>query len=185
MENTSMMSEVPGWLASSPIYKRFSIHLRQKLDAALLNRPSDAMLESIAAQFKLSTYGITVATLKKYARKLEQWVRPSLAAQVLGGVLGCLPKSYRRHLLAGGEVLLLSRVMQALTADGQHALPVGDLAKLASVLTSFARSNVKKEGKKTDKDATRQGSEPAMDHDHFVRRVRDIYNLEWPPKSNG
>ena len=187
----SESADVPEWLTRSVIYKRVPIKVRRRLDAALLKGSVDnAALQAIAADLKLSTYGVSVGILKKYAVRLEQWVRPSLTAQLLAGVLGCLPEDYRRQLVAGSQVLLLSRVIQALSSDGKDALPAADLAKLASILSalgiSTSKAAAKLMSKGTAKDSKKDPSEPPLVLDKAVmaKTVRELYGLNWPPAAN-
>lgn len=133
----------PSWLTRSPVYRKVPVAVRGRLDAAILLRPADCpTLEAIAQKFDLEgRYGISPDSLANYARKLEQFVRPAMTSQVMAGVLGCLPASYRRQLVAGGQVMLLSKVVQALADDEREAaLSVADLAKLAAVLAAVSVS---------------------------------------------
>src|SRR5688572_13036071 len=187
LDTSSESADVPEWLTRSAIYKQVPIRVRRRLDAALLSRSADnASMEAIAANLKLSTYGVSVAVLKKYAVRLEKWVRPSLTAQLLAGVLGCLPKDYHRQIVDGSQVMLLSRVIQALSADSKHALPAADLAKLASILSAFGAATSKAAAQSMNKGAKKGSKEPeseptaTMDDASMARAVRGLYGLTWP-----
>ena len=117
-------------LGRTQVYKRLPGHLRGRVDEAILLRPEEcSSLETIVQRFGLEEkYGITMKALRGYAHKLEQLARPAAASHLLARVLGCLPEEDRRRLLAGSEVLLLSRVIQALSDGKAEALCVADLA---------------------------------------------------------
>lgn len=172
------------------LYKRVPAAVRSRLDRAILLRPENlATLEAIADQFKLAErYKVSLAALRTYTGKLEQFVRPVLTSQLMAGVLGCLSEEYRQQLVAGSQVLLLSRVIKALTADGEAALSVADLAKLASVLSSFAgrattaraktdRARGKRRGNNEDAGAALSAANPTK----LAEAVRTLYGLSWPP----
>ncbi len=188
-EQQEWESEIPAWLARSGVYRRMPVAARGRLDAAILLRPKDCpTLEAIAEKFKLAErYGISRAALRAYAGKLEQLVRPMAAAQVLAGVLGCLPVSYRRKLAAGSEVMLLSRLVKTLHDEKSSTLAVADLAKLAVLLKTMSQPN-----KKSEKPKPRQKTPPreplpptpesaASDSEGMAETVRTLYGLSWPP----
>jgi len=181
---------LPEWLTRSSIYKKVPVAVRGRLDEAILLRPAKcATLEQIAEKFELSQrYGLSHSSLRSYARKLEKFVRPAAASQLMAGVLGCLPEGYRRRLVAGGQVLLLSRVVQALSAEGGAELSVAELAKLASVLSAVgSRSRLTADrAKAAHKDRPLPTGEsgpksPAGDPVKLAEAVRMLYGLPWPP----
>ena len=183
---------MPDWLTRSSVYKKVPISVRGRLDEAILLRPADcATLDQIADKFELAErFGISGSALRSYARKLEQFVRPAVASQLMAGVLGCLPEAYRQRLIAGGQVLLLSRVVQALLAEGGAELSVADLAKLASVLSAMGnRSRLPalkaKAAPTTRTSQTGEGEpdpEPAAGNPtKLAEAVRMLYGLPWPP----
>ncbi len=184
--------DVPEWLTRSKVYKRLPVGVRSHVDAAILLRPADApTVEAIAAKYKIAErFDISITALRRYARKLEQFVRPTVTSQLMAGVLGCLPKSYRRTLVAGGEVLLLSRVVKALTAEekGKPALGVADLAKLASVLsavgrrTQAVRSQKLRAGRGEKADTNPDAG--ALNSASLAEVVRELYGLSWPPPTS-
>lgn len=139
---------LPEWLVRSPVYNRVPMFERSKLDHAIIFRPAGmASLQAIADAFKLTEkYQVSLAELTAYADKIEQLVRPEITSHVLAGVLGCLPKSYRRQIVDGSEVLLISRLFKALN-DQDTTLTVAEMAKLASILLSLARRPVSAGGK--------------------------------------
>ena len=184
-------TEVPAWLQRSLVYKRLPPAVRAQLDEAILLRPAEhATLEAIAKRFQLAErYQISLPVLSAYARKLEEFVRPAMTSQVIAALLGCLPNRYRRQLVAGTQVLLLSRVVQALTADKNKALPVADLGKLASILSAFAGRNAGggRRARPRDTQASKGGQTPehsvAADPTKLAEAVSMLYGISWPPAS--
>jgi len=190
---------LPGWLTRSSVYKKIPVAVRGRLDEAILLRPSDcATLEQIADKFELTgRYGISASVLRSYTRKLEQFVRPAAASQLMAGVLGCLPEEYRQKLLAGGQVLLLSRVIRALSAEGGTELSVADLGKLATVLSAVSGRSISpsiktrttsKKRSSQNSDSMQESASSAFDsstlsHDptQLAEAVRMLYGLPWPP----
>ncbi len=137
---TQIGSRASTWLTRSAVYQRVPLEIRNKLDEAILLRPAGCQsVASIAARFQLKErYGVSTRVLAAYAGRLERFIRPAMTSQVMAGVLGCLPERYRRQLVEGSQVLLVSRVIQALSDDeSAAALSVAELAKLAYVLASF------------------------------------------------
>ena len=191
--HTSAAIEVPAWLARSSLYKRVPAAVRAELDDAILLRPTNcATLEEIAEQFQLTErYKVSLPMLRTYARKLEELARPVMASQLIAGLLGCLPEGYRQRLVAGSQVLLLSRVVQALTAEDDSGLSVADLAKLASILSALAGQSVlseKKRGRSRSKasgehERDSDGDRPAAPANptKLAEAVRAIYGISWPP----
>jgi hypothetical protein len=177
---------------------------RGRLDRAIILRPEGlGSLEAIARHFKLAEkYDISIAMLRTYAGKLEELVRPAVTSHVLAGVLGCLPESYRKQIVAGSEVLLVSKVMQALNGDGgapgaggggnpAAPLSVADLAKLASILVSLARRRGRGDRavSRTNPRGEGEPAEPAgacgtpSGPIKLAETVRLLYGLSWPPEN--
>jgi len=180
---------VPAWLARSSIYKRVPVRVRIRLDKAILFRPPESpTLEAVADKFKLSErYNISLASLRNYARKLEQFVKPAMGSQLLAELLGCLPESYRQQVASGNQVLLLSKVLQALTMGGADALSVADLAKFSTILSGIAsRTNMgskKSTGSGPKKKGPPAESEPSgAEPGKVAEAVRMLYGLPWPPE---
>jgi len=177
----------PSWLTRSRVYQQVPVAVRGRLDAAILLRPADCpTLEAIARKFDLEgRYGVSLGSLAGYAEKLEQLVRPAMMSQVMAGVLGCLPASYRHQLVAGGQVMLLSRVVQALADDErEEALSVADLAKLAAVLAAVSGSRPTKSsaggsGKAAHKSARNvlAGGAAIEDANQLNEAVKMVYGL--------
>lgn len=178
-------------LLRSAIYRRLPVAVRMKLDRAILLRPEGCRtLDDIAERFELtSRHGISRASLRTYARKVESLVRPEITAQVVAGVLGCLPRRYREQVANGSQVMLLSRVVGALEHK-ETALSVAELAKLASVLASVARRT--RRSKVPSRDARRPAvsgpplagaanPQAPLDPSSMARAVRLLYGLSWPP----
>jgi hypothetical protein len=181
--------QVPAWLARSSVYKRVPAGVRWRLDQVILTRPEDcATLEAIAERFDLqSRFGVSDQTLRSYASRLEAYARPVVASQLMAAVLGCLPEGYRRQLMAGNQVLLLSRVANALTAEESVALTVPDLARLTSALSALAgRMTPASRGRpeSTRKASTAEQAAPAVGPAEapaqLAEAVRMIYGLSWP-----
>ncbi|MBI4578454.1 MAG: hypothetical protein HY718_02060 [Planctomycetes bacterium] len=177
----------------SPIYRRLPVRERARLDRAIILRPAGCKsIDAIAEHFHLvEKYGISVTALRTYAGKLEEFVKPTLTSQVLAGVLGCLPVSYRRRLVAGSEVMLVSRILQALN-DEKMGLTVAELARLGSILSGLARRGAASNrpagrGKpsgtdaRPDESADRNGPDPVK----MARTVRLLYGLSWPLSGTG
>lgn len=153
---------------------------RVRLESAILLRPAGCeTLEAIARRFELkSRYGLSLAALRSYARQLEQWLRPAVASQVMAGVLGCLPEDFRRRLIDGSQVLLLSRVNQALSDEDGPPLSVAELAKLADVLKNLARHRT---GSADNPSSDSLGpDETAPDFETMAKTVRNLYGIGWP-----
>jgi hypothetical protein len=167
---------------------------RTKLDRAIIFRPPG--LKTVAAimcHFALQEkYELSAEEVTAYAEKVEQLVRPEVTSQVMAGVLGCLPKAYRRQLVAGGEVLLVSRVLQALNTQ-ETGLTVAEMAKLASIPMSLARrSGSEQQGgvgggrvRKSRSGQAHGGDDPSAegggDPIKLAESVRLLYGLSWPP----
>ncbi len=189
VERPEPESGIPAWLARSGVYRRIPVTVRGRLDAAILLRPKDCpTLEAIADKFKLAErYGISRAALRTYAGKLEQLVRPMAASQVLAGVLGCLPASYRRKLAAGSEVMLLSRLVKTLNDEKTSTLAVADLAKLAVLLKTvrypYRKSTTpKRRHNRSPRDSVNPSPDSAVgDSEQMAEAVRTLYGLSWPP----
>ena len=198
----SAEASLPEWLTRSSVYKKVPVGVRGRLDEAILLRPAEcATLDQIAEKFELAErFGISGTALRSYARKLEQYVRPAAASQLMAGVLGCLPEGYQQRLLAGSQVLLLSRVVKSLSAEGGGELSVAELAKLASVLSAMGgRSRVPTAHSKSSRppasgsktirgmhSSTSDEGEPDLsaatgNPTKLAEAVRMLYGLSWPP----
>jgi hypothetical protein len=132
-----------------------------------------------------------------------------MANHLMSGLLGCMPRRYRERLVAGSQVLLLSRVVQALTraqpeaqtaadsgeTDDADPLSVSELAKLASILSSLTarvtpdgaktatkRSKQKSTGSQTGRPGDAQNTK--VDHDKLSEAVRMLYGLDWPAEKH-
>ncbi|UCD30589.1 MAG: hypothetical protein JSV03_09020 [Planctomycetota bacterium] len=181
--------DVPTCLARSNVYKRVPSRVRSQLDEAIVLRPDGcASLEAIADKFQLGRrYKVSLSSLRSYARKLEEFVRPAMTSQLMAEILGCLPDSYRQQVVAGGQVMLLSKVLQALSIDRGSALTVAELARLASVLSGVSsRGNMGRtaasgyhdgeKGEQTDTDTD------STSPNKMAEAVRMLYGLPWPPR---
>ena len=175
----------PSWLTTSPVYRRVPVSVRTKLDADILLRPPDCQsIRSIYGRHELKErYGVSFHALRTYADRLERFVRPAMTSQVMAGVLGCLPARYRRQLVAGSEVMLVSRVVQALSDEGSAgALSVADLARLAAVLEKLAVRGKPSGARKSRRDSRNvlTGDTSIHDATQLAQAVRAIYGLSWP-----
>lgn len=175
--------EIPRWLKQCAVYRRVPTAVRARLDQALLLRPPKlASLSAIAGKLELSKYKISPAALKSYAQRLERLVKPAATSNLLAGVLGCLPDAHRRQLVAGGQVMLLSRVIHTISCENKVALSVAELAKLASILETFAKSQAKAgRGRKTeDRKSAADSAATIGDPRKLGEAIRMIYGLDWP-----
>lgn len=181
------LSRVSLGLARLAVYKRVPPLVRARLDEAILLRPKGSeTLEAIAERFALrERYGLGAKALETYACRIEQLVRLVVTSHLIASLFGCLPEPYRQRLAAGTQVLLLSRVVQALNARGSEALPVADLAKLASIVASVAGRTAgpgvkSKAGKKKDGHAAADANQ--VTPTKLAESVRALYGLDWPPE---
>ena len=182
-------------LTRTQVYRRVPQPQRGRLDAAILLRPPNcSTLKAIARRFDLQNqYGLKYASLKIYARRLEEFVRPAMTAQVMAGILGCLPERHRRQVFDGSQILLVSKVLNLLDDTGGDAsLSVAELAKLAAVLASAAGKGRGRDGSSNnnqlplnDDPAATTGDRPAPpDASRLSAAVRMVYGLgiaEKPP----
>lgn len=180
-------SRVAAALLRTAVFQRVPVAVRRELDRLILLRPDEAAtLKAIADRLELnSRFGVTLDSLKTYARRLEQLVRPVLVSHVLAGVLGCLPEAYRREMLDGSRVLLLSRVVKALSADERDSLSVADLGKLGSLLSTAGRSpGTSHRSGGTPERSTRDTDPPVSSSSpvEMAEAVRMLYGLSWPPE---
>lgn len=170
-------------LAHTDVYRLLPAKVRAALDSALLAREAGpAAREQIAAKLGLDRYGVTAGHLAVYVAALEQVARPVVTSQVLAAVLGCLPRGYRRRLVIGSEVLLLSRVLAALSDE--QSLSVAELGRLAAVIGSLGgarRGSAAAGGKRSP---GRRG-ESGMSHEQLARSVRLLYGLELKREPGG
>lgn len=171
----------PTDLAGSALCRRVPAEVRSQIDSAILLRPPElATLELIAARFQLKEqYGVTPAALRAYARRIEELARPVATARLMAGVYGCLPAAQRRKLLAGSQVLLLSRVIQVLSTEGDTALSVAELARLGSIVSGMAGRKATRNPKpaKDSKNRTRGRAEIPADGGDIAALVRQVYGL--------
>lgn len=173
-------------LARSAVCRRLPMNLRTRVDEAILLRPKELpTLEAIAAHFDLAQYRISLPALRAYARRLEELARPAAASQLIAGVLGCLPVGYRRRTLAGAQVLLLSRVVQALSCETNPPLSVAELARLGSVLALMARPH--QASRSAGAKRTHFRPPPAAQGEMQLSRIQDVvrrvYGLSLPVAS--
>jgi len=73
-------------------------------------------------------------------KRVPEAVRACLDATILtvvNALFGCFPDKYRQKLMAGREIILVSRVLQVLCGDENNRLSVAELAKLASMISSY------------------------------------------------
>jgi hypothetical protein len=181
----------PALLTRTSVYKRLPDSLRNQLDQALLERPKDcATLNAVARKFQLAQrFGITTRALRAYAAKLDQLAEPVYAGRLVNSLLECLPDARPAELTDGGDVMLISRVVQALTQkDKKLAAP--DLARAALLFGSNAAkqrlTSCKKEGYTDQGKPNRSPAEasPAQSRpDNLAESVRMVYGLGWPSES--
>lgn len=177
-------------LARTSVYRLVPVPARRFVDRAILLRPEGCgTLDAIHRKYRLhERFGVTRAGLKTYARRLERLVQPVFAGHLLATVLGALPAGYRRQMTRGSHVLLLSRVVAAMTDNDCEMTPAG-LAKLASSLASANRAasaagqakeacgprNTADNDRRHLTDTSKTGN-PA----EIIRTVRAVYGLDWP-----
>jgi hypothetical protein len=183
-----LRGDVPDWLARSPVFCRVPAHKRARLDRAiLLPAEEPESFEEIARKFKLTEeYGISTAALRTYARKLDELIRPTVTSHVMAGVLSCLPKSYRRKLMDGSEVMLISRVLNALDS-GESRLETAELAKLGSILAGIGRSRqAAARVARAGRAGAGRAPEDVVPNEpiRVAESVRQVYGLPWPPDSD-
>ncbi|MBP7935284.1 MAG: hypothetical protein KA354_11610 [Phycisphaerae bacterium] len=186
-------------LARSAVHRKVPIRVRCRLDRLILSRPKGcATEEAMARRLKLTErYGVSAAALKRYARQLERCLRPVVASQLTAAMLGCLPAEYRRQITDGGQMLLLSKVMQALTdpqsADNEpprETLSVADLARLAAVVRAVGSPSTS--GYRPGHDDSqnrvrgrRDAEQTAGNPGELSKAVQLLYGLSWPLPSTG
>lgn len=181
------MPSPPASLTRTSVYRRIPTLLRSELDQALLLRPKGyATLNAVADKFQLvSKFGITPRALRTYARKLEELLRPLFAGQLLASLMGCLPEAYRRQVNDGGDVLLISRIVQALT-ETETRLAVPELARAACVFGSntgsknVSHSPKESYGETSSREPVQiEGSSAMKDSNRLVHVTRMVYGLDW------
>lgn len=174
-------------MGRSIVVRRLPASVRARLDEAILLRPKELpTLEAIAAHFELSKYRISPAALRAYARRLESLARPAATGQLVSLVLGCLPRAYRRRVQDGTEVLLLSRIAQALMAEQPEALSVAELTRLAPVLAAMSRAHAlgKRGAAKGGRNWLANSGRQYVDPTRLRSLVRGVYGLDLAePKS--
>jgi hypothetical protein len=186
----------PEILARSAVYRRLPERVRSRLDRAILTRPKDLpTLEAMAERFELQErFQVSLHALRGYAWRLERLARPAATSRIMAGVLGCLPRKYREQLLAGGEVLLVSRVLQALHGDtdgaennkpGEAIIPVSDLVKLGAILAKLGtRPGLRASpgARKKSKGHRSTVEEAASASAALNQALKLSYGITWPPR---
>jgi hypothetical protein len=174
--------------AESPVLRKIPLRVRTRLDAALIHRSTTGeTMSEIGGRLKLDKFGVTSAELERYAEMLEELIRPIACSQFVAGVLGCLPAAYRRRLMTGNQILLMSKVAKILSQSNKEEFAAGELVKLANVLRAAAQPRVstrqsrsaKAAGKQDPKDATIAAVDFLSD-ERVIRDVRSLYGLTWP-----
>ncbi|HPD30436.1 MAG TPA: hypothetical protein PLL20_10600 [Phycisphaerae bacterium] len=175
-------------LARTAVYKRVPFSTRRALDRAILARPEGcATLEAIEARFRLTErFGVSRDNLRTYARKLERVAEPCFAGNLAAAILGCMPTAYGSQVAAGSRIILVSRLVQALT-QGESRLEIPELIKLASALrlahaTAVARNAAMKGcgGRGKDRGRDRKDSWCFSNQAALAEAVRTVYGLEYP-----
>ena len=88
------------------------------------------------------------------------------------------PARYRRQIMTGNQVLLLSKVAHVLTEAEDKAIEAGELVKLASVLRSAAQASQRP---LRGKPMGRKRREPdLLDLEDQTGSVRMVYGLSYP-----
>lgn len=166
----------------SVVVRRVPPVVRRRLDRAILLRPKGlATLEAMDAALGLSGFGVSAAALRAYARRLERMVRPQAMSQLLAEALGCLPAAFREGLLAGGQVLLLSRVVRALADEKGEPLAVADLVRLGTVLSKL--SPVRRGSRRAGRSIKGRRDAGAGGGTELAGAIRAVYGLDWPAES--
>jgi hypothetical protein len=174
------LAEAADRLARSTVVRKLPLRLLARVERAVLGRASSGKtLDDIAANLSLETHGITPGALKQYARMLDELIRPVAAAQVMAGVLGCLPETYQRRILTGNQVLLLSKVAHILTHTPDDKIQSSELVKLAGVLRSAARHS-QKSSEQTERKGKASRSVETLNIEEMGRAVRSVFGLCWP-----
>lgn len=186
-DDLSVPDDLAACLVRSAVYRRVPPDLRARLDRAILMpAESEDSIEQVARELKLTDqYGVSPAALRSYVRKVEQLMRPTVTSQIMAAVLSCLPEDYRRRLMDGSQVLLVSRLLATLTADNT-GLTVAEMAKLASVLhmvsgTRAAVRGAARSAKPGDAPPETKASDP--DPSRLSESVRRVYGLPWPAET--
>ncbi len=168
-------------LVASPVRQRIPDRIRVKLERALLERASrEDSLEEIARKFELERYGISMEMLSGYAATLDELVRPVASTQIVAGVLGCLPASFRSRMLRGNQVLLLSKVAAILWESRESQMEVGELLKLATLLRAAAQTRRQQAGGRRGKEGGSPKEAALFDMGRMGGSVRALYGLSWP-----
>lgn len=183
--------ELAAGLARSVVYRKVPPALRARIDRAIL-MPSegDASVGQVAGELKLAErYGITEAALQTYVEKVETLMRPAVRSQIMAAVLSCLPREYRRRLFEGSQVLMVSRVLGALT-NPDSGLSVAEMAKLAAILHTMsggraARAHarmVRRGGSPASESGSSGDAGGSHDASRLPESIRLLYGLPWPPE---
>ncbi len=171
-------------LAHTDVYRLVPPKVRGELDAQLLARGAEpAAREQIMAKLGLAEHGVTLEQLAAYAAALEELARPVVTSQVMAAVLGCLPRVYRRRLLVGSEVLLISRVLAALSDEQNLSVP--ELGRLAAVIRSLGGSRRRRSAAEPKPKTRGRRGEGGMSHEQLARSVRLLYGLELKKEAGG
>lgn len=188
---TADLEKTGAWqkaLARTVVYKRVPLSTRRALDRAILVRPQGcATLEAIEERFRLTErFGVSRDNLRTYARKLERVAQPCFAGNLAAAILGCMPAAYGSQVAAGSQIILISRLVQALTLK-QSRLEIPELIRLASALrfanpTGVARNAATKgcgqQGKIRGRDDA--VSSCFSNEATLAEAVRTVYGLEYP-----
>lgn len=174
------VGHVAGALIASPVIQRVPAAVRRRLDRALFQRTGRGLtLEQVAQELDLGRFGVSMDNLTGYAAALDELIRPVASAQIVAGMLGCLPASLRARILRGNQVLLLSKLQQVLWESQASVIEAGELVKLATVLKSAAHRRRRKGG--TSKKKNMRADEALFDEARMAEAVRSLYGLTWPP----
>lgn len=162
-------------LARTRLYRTLPMELRARVDVAILLRPPEwPRLEDILAGMELETrFGIRLTDLRQYARALEHFARPLMAALLVSTLLGALPRRVSAHLGRANRLLVWSRLVQHLTDPNAKPLTATELAKVAAILRPAARRSGRASG------GRQQPAEQRLpfDRDTLAPVVRMLYGV--------
>lgn len=174
-------SRVATILGTSPVIRQVPFQVRSRLERLLFERVSNSeSTQAIAEELELEKHGISVADLQSYRDALDELIRPVASVQVIAGVLGCLPEKYRRRLMMGNQVLLLSKVAKALADTQKEDFAAGELLKLASVLRAAALTQERGRKPVPGSRADKKAGPDLLDFGIMTRAVRTLYGMIWP-----
>ena len=162
-------------LARTRLYRILPMELRARVDVAILLRPPECPnLEDIIPAMELDTrFGIRLTDLRQYARALEQFARPLMAALLVSTLLAALPRRVSTHLGRANRLLVWSRLVQHLTDPSAKPLTATELAKLAAILRPLHR----RPGRTSDTPHRPPGSPLPFDRDTLAPVVRMLYGV--------